>query len=242
MECTSPPALDTRQLSAYVDGYADQEVIAHLARCPYCREQARQQAAWQDRLTARLYRLTCPTSEELGEYQLDLLNPDRVVIMRQHLRECPHCTREVLQLENYLRDLAPTIEFTPLERVKVLIAKLISGGARDNRQPGGLVFAPILAGVRGEVEGPSIFQVDDVQIAIEVQDDAEQAGARIVLGLVTGLDSTGLNVILRQADQLVATTSVDRSGNFLIPRLQPGQYQLSLIRPEVEIHVQSLDL
>ncbi len=241
MECTSPPALDTRQLSAYVDGIADQQVIAHLARCPYCRAQARQLAAWQNRLTTRLYRLTCPTSEELGEYQLGLLQPDRVTAIQQHLRECPHCTREVLQLVDYLRDLAPTIEFTPLERVKVLIAKLVSGGAGD-RQPGRPVFAPVMAGVRGEAEGPSIFQVDDVQIAIEIQDDAEQAGAKIVLGLVTGLDSTGLNVILRHADQLVAATSVDRSGNFLIPRLQPGQYELSLIRPEVEIHVQSLEL
>ncbi len=225
-----------------MDGNADQQVLAHLARCPYCRDRAQQLAGWQDRLTARLYRLTCPASEELGEYHLGLLSPDQASAIRQHLKECPHCTREVFQLESYLRVLAPTIEFTPLERVKVLIAKLISGGAGDDRQLGRPAFTPVLAGVRGGEEGPSVFQVDDVQIAIEIQEDAEQAGAKIVLGLVTGLDSSGLNVILRQADQIVATTSVDRSGNFLIPRLQPGNYHLSLIRPEVEIHVQSLEL
>lgn len=242
MDCTSPPELDTKQLSAYVDGDVDRQVADHLARCPYCRDRAHRLASWQDRLIARLYRLTCPGSQELGEYHLGLLNPDRAAAIQQHLSECPYCTREDLQLENYLRVLEPTIEFSPVERVKVLIAQLISGGTRDGARQGRLSFAPALAGIRGEAEGPSVYQVDDVQIAIEIQDDAELPGRKIVLGLVTGPGSSGLNVTLRQADQIVATTSVDPTGNFLIPRLDPGNYQLILIRPEMEIHVQSLEL
>jgi hypothetical protein len=242
MDCASPPELDIKQLSAYVDGDADRQVTAHLARCPYCRDRAQRLANWQDRLTAHLYRLTCPGSQELGEYHLGLLSPDRAVAIQQHLLECPHCAREVLQLEDYLRVLGPTIEFSPVERVKVLIAQLISGGTRDDAKQGRLSFAPALAGIRGEADGPAVYQVDDIQIAIEIQDDAELPGHKIVLGLVTGPGSSGLNVTLRQADQIVATTSVDYTGNFLIPRLDPGNYQLILIRPEMEIHVQSLEL
>jgi hypothetical protein len=242
MDCTSPPELDIKQLSAYVDGDADRQVAAHLARCPYCRDRAQRLAGWQDRLIARLYRLTCPRSQELGEYQLGLLNPDRAAAVQQHLVECPHCAREVSQLEDYLRVLGPTIEFTPVERVKVLIAQLINGGTRDDAKQGRLSFAPALAGMRGEADGPVVYQVDDMQIAIEIQDDAELPGRKTVLGLVTGPGSSGLNVTLRQADQIVAATAVDDTGNFLIPRLDPGNYQLILIRPELEIHVQSLEL
>jgi hypothetical protein len=238
MDCTSPPELDTRQLSAYLDGKADQQVMAHLAQCPYCRDQAHRLAGWQDRLITRLYRLTCPKSEELGQYHLGLLEADRRAEVERHLLECPHCTREVAQLENYLRALAPTIEFGPVERVKVLIARLVGGGQGWERP----ALMPAFAGIRGEADGPFVYQVDDVQIAIEIQDDAEQPGRKIILGLVTGPDATGLKVTLRQADQIVATTSVDHAGNFVIPRLDPGNYQLILIRPEVEIHVQSLKL
>jgi hypothetical protein len=96
-------------------------------------------------------------------------------------------------------------------------------------------------GIRGGDEGPRIYQVDGVQLALEIQDDAGSPGRKVVLGLVTGLDSTGLRVTLRQADQIVATTSVDNVGNFAFAQLNPGNYQLILTRPEVEIHVESLE-
>jgi hypothetical protein len=96
-------------------------------------------------------------------------------------------------------------------------------------------------GIRGGDEGPRIYQVAGVQIALEVQDDASALGCKVVLGLVTGLDSAGLRITLRQADRIVATTSVDNAGNFVISQLNPGHYQLILTRPEVEIHVQSLE-
>ncbi len=237
MACIAPPELSEQQLLAYTDGVVDEQVDNHLGRCPYCRERANQLGRLEDRLTARLYRLTCPRPEELGEYHLGMIDSDRAAAIQRHLSECPYCTREVLQLESYLRVLAPTIEFSPMERVKVLIARLVGGG-QGWGQPSPM---PIFAGVRGEEEGPLIYQVDGVQIAIEIQDDAEQPGRKIVLGLVTGLDSTGLNVTLRQVDQIVATVSVDNAGNFVIPGLDPGSYQLILARPEVEIHVQSLE-
>ena len=100
---------------------------------------------------------------------------------------------------------------------------------------------PIFTSVRGEEEGPLIYQVDGIQLAIEIQDDTDSPGHKVVLGLVTGLDSIGLNVTLRQADQIVATASVDNACNFVIPHLEPGSYQLIFTRPEMEIHVQSLE-
>ncbi len=237
MSCVTPPELDDRQLLAYLDGEADSQVAQHLAQCPHCRENARRLAHLQDQLTARLYRISCPSSLELGDYQLGLLTTTQAVGIAQHVSECPHCKRELVLLREYLNgDLEVAVEAGLVNRVKVMIARLVGGQVWGQPSTG-----PGLAGVRGEEEGPRVYQVDGVQLALEIQDDAGSRGRKVVLGLVTGLDSIGLNVTLRQADQIVATTSVDKAGNFVIPGLEPGSYQLILTRPEVEIRVQSLE-
>ena len=167
MNCVSPPELNDRQLLAYADGEADPQVATHLAQCPYCREKARHLSHWQDQLTAKLYRMTCPSSIELGDYHLGLLPTAQAVSVAQHVSDCPHCKREVAQLRDYLRgELAPAFEVGPMERVKVLIARLVGGGqGREQSSP-----MPIFTSVRGEEEGPLIYQVDGIQLAIEISD------------------------------------------------------------------------
>jgi hypothetical protein len=142
-----------------------------------------------------------------------------------------------------MAELAPTLELSPLERVKeqvrVLVARLVSGG------PGGgplklPALAPAYAGVRGEGEGPTVYQADDIQVAIEVQEDAERPGRKVILGLIIGTQAGGVKVHLWQADERVAEVPADELGNFIIPDLAPGSYELILSGPEVEIHIQEL--
>ena len=54
MSCRLPPPIADRDLLAYLDGEAKEEVATHLAQCPYCRQRADQMASWQQELTARL--------------------------------------------------------------------------------------------------------------------------------------------------------------------------------------------
>jgi anti-sigma factor RsiW len=238
MNCVFPPELDDRQLLAYLDGETDSQVAHHLAQCPHCRENASRLAHLQDQLTARLYRISCPSSLELGDYQLGLLSTARAVVIAQHVNECPHCKREVSMLREYLNgEIEPTMQAGLAKRVNIMIARLVRGGQGWAQSPS----VPGVVGIRGGDEGPRIYQVDGVQLALEIQDDAGSPGRKVVLGLVTGLDSTGLRATLRQADQIVATTSADNAGNFVFSQLNPGNYQLILTRPEVEIHVQSLE-
>jgi hypothetical protein len=245
MACVSPPELNDRELLTYIDGEADQQVVAHLERCPHCREKAHRLARFQHRLTAQLYRLTCPSSMELGEYNLGLLPRDQAAAVARHLAECPHCTREVAQLKDYLTEMAPTLELGPLEwvkeQVKVLVARLVSGGpgGRPLKRP---ALAPAYAGVRGEEEGPYVYQAGDVQIAIGVQDDAERPGRKVIFGLATGMATGEAQVHLREAGQRVAVVPVDELGNFVLPNLAPGTYDLILSGPGVEIHVPELQV
>lgn len=245
MACVSPPELKDWELLTYIDGEADQRVVAHVKRCAYCREKAHRLARLQDRLIAELYRLTCPSPEELGEYHLGILPRDQVAAVARHLAECPHCTREVAQLKDYLTEMAPTLELGPLEwvkeQVKVLVARLVSGGpgGRPLKRP---ALAPAYAGVRGEGEEPYLYQAGDVQIAIEVQDDTERPGRKVILGLIIGTEAGVVKAHLWQADQRVAAVPADELGNFVIPNLASGTYELILSGPEVEIHVPELQV
>ncbi len=110
MTCVSPPQPAEGDLLAYLDGEADDQVIAHLERCPHCRERARCLAHLQDRLMAQLYRFDCPSPEALGEYYLGVLSGDEAATVAWHLAECPRCAGEMAQLEGYLADLAPDLE------------------------------------------------------------------------------------------------------------------------------------
>ena len=184
MTCVSPPELADRDLLAYIDGEAEDRVLAHLEGCPHCRERARRLARLQDRLTARLYRFDCPSPGELGEYHLGTLSGDQAAALAQHLDGCPRCAGEVAQLGGFLDDMAPDLELGSLERarerVRVLIAHLVSGGLGSSflAQP---ALAPAYAGLRGEEGEPFIYEADQVQVVIEVHDDRITTGVSRVV-------------------------------------------------------------
>ena len=230
MNCVSPPELDDRQLLAYSDGEADREVVTHLERCAYCLERANELARLQKRLTARLYRLTCPSPMDLGEYHLGLLPATQAVAVMQHLRECPHCQREVAQLENFLGELAPIPEASLLKRAKVLIARLV-GGKADSGSPGEPAFVPALAALRGEAQGLITLEANGLSIVLDVQSAAE--GRVNILGQIAADDQdrwTNASVDLRQAGALHMTSTVDDLGAFRFESILPGSTEF-LITP-----------
>ena len=108
--CVTPPELEDRQLLAWLDDReAHQETAIHLKMCPYCREKAEALDRLQKRLRSGLHRVNCPSSMELGEYHLRMLPASQMLVVAQHVRECPHCAREISELEGFLSDLAPEL-------------------------------------------------------------------------------------------------------------------------------------
>jgi len=239
MTCTSPPELADWELLTFIDDQANHRVATHLEHCQHCLEKAHRLARLQNRLTAILYRLSCPPPIELGKYYLGLLPATGAIAVAQHLVKCPHCTRETAQLESFMADLAPELELSFLdrlkgqfkERIRVRLARPVLGGT-----------TPAFGGVRGDQEGPLVYQADEVQVIIEVQDDSEQPGHKFLVGLVTGMDAPYLQACLWRFDQPVATTAVDDLGNFIFLNLAPGSYVLTLSSPDAEIHIPALEL
>lgn len=243
MTCISLPPLEETELLTYLDDEADPHVVDHVERCSHCHERAENLARLQNRLTAQLFRVTCPLPEELGEYHFELLPNERSAGVAQHLEHCPHCRQELAQLESFLADVpAPMPELGRLarvrERVEVLIARLLEGG-----MGAGPDLAPVPAGIRGDEAGPLIYQAGDVEVTLEIQEDAEQPDRKTILGLITGLEDFGdLEIHVWQADEPLTTTDVDELGNFILPNLAPDTYDLIVSGPEIEIHIQNLEV
>ncbi len=246
MTCVSPPELTDGNLLAYLDGEVDDHAKKHLENCPSCRGRARRLARRQSDMTARIYRFDCPSPLELGEYRLGVLPAGRAAGVARHLAACPRCTQEVAQLAGYLADLAPELELSPLERagerLRVLVARLASGGAA-----GDLLALPgpalAYAGLRGQEDQARalIFEAEQVQIALDVQADPAHPGRQTILGLVAGVDDPqAYQVYLWKDNQRVTAVALDDTVNFVIPDLAAGRYELILSGPGVEVHVQDV--
>src|SRR5262245_15515176 len=102
MKCITSPALDDTQILSYVEGEADKVIVDHIKECPYCADRAKRLTLTQNRLRARWYRSTCPSSMELGDYHLGLLPEPQKMMVRQHVRECLLCRRDLAELDAFL--------------------------------------------------------------------------------------------------------------------------------------------
>jgi hypothetical protein len=180
-------------------------------------------------LSSFLYRITCPSSSDLGEYHLQMLSDEQTEAIRQHLTTCPHCTRELAQLQSYLKEMAPDLDYTFQERVKIWIARLLPAFPATQ--------APAFA-VRGESEGPLMFEAGSYHLTLEVQDDPANPGFRTILGLVIDGEATLQRVELWQDGRSVQETALDDLGNFVFAGVRPGSYDLILSQLAAEVHVQ----
>jgi hypothetical protein len=230
MKCITSPTLDDIQIVSYVEGEADDGVVAHIKECLFCSERANRWTLLQNRLRKQLYRATCPTPIELGDYHLGLLTAPQVLVIAQHVRECPLCRRDVAELENFLDDLAPEVSL--LGAARVLIARLINGNTGES--------APPVAALRGETKGPITLEADGIVIVLDIQ--PTNAGQVNILGQVA-VDNqdqwTGALVELRQENELQFSIAVDDLGAFQAEGIQPGSKELRIISKDNSLTVVS---
>src|SRR5713226_3487863 len=97
---TSHPAVE--ELMAYGDGEAPANIVAHVEGCATCADRASSYAAVQVGLRRVLYRFDCPDAHTLGEYLLDLLEPEQRQSVAAHAVECDACSLELQTLRSFL--------------------------------------------------------------------------------------------------------------------------------------------
>ncbi|HSF79848.1 MAG TPA: hypothetical protein VLA49_01360 [Anaerolineales bacterium] len=186
----------------------------------------------ESKLQTSLYRAFCPDSTELGEYFLKTLSRDRTNLIREHLKDCPHCIRELKQLGEFLEAVRGDIETSLTERLRVFIAQLV--------RPDTLV--PAFAALRGEGGEALTYAAAGFNVVLEIQTDVDRPDRKMILGLLAGEAPGNFTARLEQESRPIAEAQVDEFGNFILTQVQPGNYQLILRAPLVEIQIEQISI
>jgi|GEM_PF-819084 len=254
MECVTPPALTDEQILIFLDVPGDNEddarsemaaIADHLAHCPSCAERAVELSQTEQALTAALYRIDCPPPQTLGEFQLGLLSGAAQMAIADHLEICTRCRQEVAQLSDFMAmdafllpqeqsaDVSSSQPDRKLGSVRTLIATLI-----DRIDDAFAPLSPALAGLRGQEADQQVFQIDDIQIILDVQPATAPSDQYAIYGLILGLDpEPGAQVAVWREAAYMESADVDDLGNFVIPALRRGAYELILNSGNTEIHM-----
>jgi hypothetical protein len=184
----------------------------------------------EQQLKRYLFRAFCPDSTELGEYALNILERSEAQTIQQHLKDCPHCQREVSQLKTYLEDLSADLDLSLVERINVWVGKLVSLSG-----PQAPAFAHAL---RGEGEKVLLYQAGDAQVSLQFRTNQLDPKLQDVYGLVIGIVPSDWRAILWQEGRQAAVSEVDELSSFSLSGIQPGSFTLILTSPENEIHIE----
>lgn len=228
--CSLPPALTDQQIWEALDGIADESITGHLQKCPHCQTRANALENTQNRLKGRLFRATCPPSLELAEFFARTLPDPQMLMISAHVRGCPHCTRELAELREFMGADTMSDE-SPLGKAQALVARLVS-------------TSPAFGALRGERRGPIILQAEDITITLDLQTGSNETVSMIGQLAADDQDQwTGATVNLQRGRLQELTTTVDDLGTFVFHQLTPGPVQLKIVTPAgVELQIPTIDI
>jgi hypothetical protein len=238
--CSCPPALDDLALIAAVDGEADEVTLDHLRNCPHCTERANDFDELQRLLRQRLFRILCPSGEELAAYQQGWLEMQRREQIRDHVRDCPFCSGELRLLVDAGQAAQAPQPPSPLGGLRRIIAVALA----PLRTP----LAPAYGGLRaGGFSGQHAYRAENLELTLDIQRGSSRPGRLALVGML--LNEEGLaggmsraTASLLSEDLVVSSAPLDDLGSFVLEDLAPGNYSLSLRLPDLEVVVEALSL
>jgi hypothetical protein len=231
--------LDDLDLIAAIDGEAGEEILAHLRDCPSCAARARDFDELLRLLRQRLFRILCPSSDDLLSYLQGWLEERRQAQIRAHLRDCPHCAGELRLLAEASH--APPPAPTPISRLRRVVAVALAPRAQ-------MALAPVYGGMRGAAgSGQYAYRAENLELTLDVQRAAGRPGRVVLVGMVYNDDGMSDEIGRATASLLlnelvISSALLDELGNFVIDDIAPGDYSLSLRLPDREVVVEALAL
>jgi len=180
-------------------------------------------------LSSVFYRLSCPKPETLGDYHLGQLPAGEQLVVARHLRDCPHCARE---LETYAAATDAEAE-NILERLPGLVRRVLwATPAAD---------VPSAVALRGDIHAQRVYQAGDVQLVLEIQPATSGYRRQHLLAKIEAGETprTYTEVELWREAELLESCVVDDEGSFSFDRLKPGAYTLCLRGHGTEVWVET---
>jgi hypothetical protein len=180
-------------------------------------------------LRRSLYRFDCPDAQTLGDYQLELLEPDERTRVAVHAVDCDECRDELQTLRAFLA-MPTVVADSPVARVRRFVAAL---------------FTPTPGLAYGALRGASdsttrVFEAHDVTVSVG---RAQTTGS--LLGLVVAAGQApdtfeGHSVRLIPRDGAPLHTELDDLGNFEFSDVAAGNYALEVDLPDGVLVIEEL--
>jgi len=261
MECSEPGTIRDEELLAYLAGEIVRPTVQqHLARCKSCSAKLADFRRVELSLTRKLYRWDCPPNQELGEYQLGLLNTERAMAVKLHLSSCILCSEEIATLSQFLAHDPMLVERVSVQSslsnhhvshaVRSLTGHLrdVSSGQIRRIIATFLPPQPRLAYQR-EVAStevwPRSYSAEDFNISIQLDRGSSRRDSLQLIGFVTRKGSSleslqGIPVVLSSQSNAVYKQNIDELGNFVFSSISPASYTLELQLPDSTIVIEQL--
>jgi hypothetical protein len=186
-------------------------------------------AAFGDWLQRSLYRFDCPDAHTLGEYQLELLEPEQRTRVAAHANECHACRTELQTLRNYLSTPTDMPEST-LEKVRRVVATLFSPAP-------GMAYGAL----RGATDSDArVYAVDDVPMTVGPGQSSGTLLGLVMVGDAPADTLAGREVRLVPSGGSPTRGRLDDLGNFEIEGLSPGAYVLEVDLPGSFVIIEEL--
>lgn len=225
-QCIQPGSIQDWELDAYADGMPIDRIGQHLRQCSYCADRLRHLRQSDHRLGAVLFRLNCPSADEIRALRWNQLSPTRAALVRQHLATCTICAHDAATYDGPPAGKSKE-EAGWLERaISVLVARLSP-----------LTLAPRPA-LRGETAMDMIYEVQEMGWEITLTSLMETRGYSLagqILGPATA-ELARTRVTLLADNHLVQEVEPDATGWFEFHGLATGEYDLWL--EFVDAHVE----
>lgn len=228
--CINPTEIHAGSLMAYVDGTADKTIIQHVRHCPACARQAAELTRLQATLTASLYRRSCPDTEQLIAYRYNELAGNEHLVVVQHLRQCPHCARELAALTHAERR-------APGEWLRTAIKVIQAVLVPPQIQAAGVRNIPRMNQAR-----PQVYRAAGIEIIVNPRPARTHPHQYDLVGLIHSAGQIPATIGTAEVELyhgagLIAISQVSGRGQFTFAAVEPATYDLSLVWDQQEIQL-----
>jgi hypothetical protein len=226
--CINPAEIQEGDLMAYVDGVASRLVVTHVRRCPACARQASELSGLQALLMANLNRCSCPAPDQLIAYHQAELQGSEKLVVAQHLRQCPHCARELATLA---RDERESLG----ERIGAALRVLAAAPASSHAQ-----MAPVRDGAGPARAMPQVYRAAEIEFILTLRLSATHPHQQDLSGLMhiggqVPKTIGGAKVELYRDEGLIAIAHISSRGHFTFAAIDPAEYDLCMLWEDREI-------
>lgn len=230
----------------------------HLAQCSLCQQRLAVYKQINTFLLSHLYRSQCPDATQLNHYCINVLSVEDTLLITNHLKQCPLCAAEVLDIRHFLADFdpfpAPAPLSTPVHAIKQILASLVPWQPQlvTRLTPTNTPGAP----------WPRQYRAGSLNISLHLSRNS--TGEMILLGLFSSVnpdesleDLEGIPVELhrvsitnnaasqppeQQQETLLMSTTIDDLGNIVFKSVPIGGYTLIVHLPDSDLIMKGLTI